>query len=85
VPHVRREVANRLPGLETNVCPFVNLPENNRTKWSVTKEAMKVCRRFKPALVAHVGFVEWTPEAQLKHPTFLGLRDDTDPRKVVRE
>jgi bifunctional non-homologous end joining protein LigD len=31
VPHVRREVYQRLRGLETDQCPFVNLPEKRRT------------------------------------------------------
>ena len=85
VSHVRREVAKRLAGLQTDVCPFVNLPEKNRTKWAITKEAMKVCRWLRPEVVAQVGFVEWTAEGQLRHPKFLGLRDDKDPSEVVRE
>lgn len=38
-----------------------------------------------PRLVAQVGFAEWTSAGQLRHPRFLGLRDDKDPRSVVRE
>jgi len=37
VPHLRREVANRLKGLEVNDCPFANLPERKRTQWALTK------------------------------------------------
>jgi len=39
----------------------------------------------KPELVCQVGFTEWTPDGKLRHPRFLGLRDDKDPRDVVRE
>jgi bifunctional non-homologous end joining protein LigD len=85
VPHTRCEVANRFAGLETDVCPFVNLPEKNRTKWAITREAMKVCRWLRPELVAQVGYVEWTVEGQLRHPKFLDLRDDKNPSEVVRE
>ncbi|MGN6795002.1 MAG: non-homologous end-joining DNA ligase [Streptosporangiaceae bacterium] len=38
-----------------------------------------------PKLVAQVGFTEWTEAGQLRHPRYLGLRDDKDPSAVVRE
>ena len=39
----------------------------------------------KPQLVAQVRFTEWTDEARLRHPAYLGLRDDVDPKTVRRE
>jgi bifunctional non-homologous end joining protein LigD len=39
----------------------------------------------KPALVAQVGFAEWTPDGRLRHPRFIGLRSDKDPGEVTRE
>jgi bifunctional non-homologous end joining protein LigD len=38
-----------------------------------------------PELVAQVGFTEWTGAGRLRHPRFLGLRDDKAARDVVRE
>jgi len=38
-----------------------------------------------PAMVAQIGFSEWTTAGQLRHPRYLGLRPDKDPRTVVRE
>jgi DNA ligase D-like protein (predicted ligase) len=38
-----------------------------------------------PKLVAQVAFTEWTRAGRLRHPRFLGLRDDKDAREVVRE
>jgi DNA ligase D-like protein (predicted ligase) len=38
-----------------------------------------------PELVAQVAFHEWTSAGRLRHPRFLGLRDDKAPRDVVRE
>jgi bifunctional non-homologous end joining protein LigD len=38
-----------------------------------------------PELVAQVEFAEWTAEGLLRAPSFQGLRDDKDPRDVVRE
>jgi DNA ligase D-like protein (predicted ligase) len=38
-----------------------------------------------PQLVAQVAFTEWTTDGRLRHPRFLGLRDDKPAREVVRE
>lgn len=38
-----------------------------------------------PKLVAEVGFTEWTRDGRLRHPRFLGLRDDKAAAEVVRE
>lgn len=38
-----------------------------------------------PELVGQVFFTEWTRDGQLRHPRFLGLRTDKQPRDVVRE
>ena len=39
----------------------------------------------RPALVAQVSFTQWTRDGRLRHPRFLGIRRDKDPREVVRE
>ena len=38
-----------------------------------------------PTLVAQIGFTEWTRDGRLRHPRFLGLRDDKSASEVVRE
>ena len=38
-----------------------------------------------PELVAEFGFAEWTRDGRLRHPRYLGLRDDKPAREVVRE
>jgi bifunctional non-homologous end joining protein LigD len=39
----------------------------------------------RPRLVGQVAFTEWTSDNRLRHPSFLGLRDDKKPDEVVRE
>ena len=39
----------------------------------------------KPRLVAQVAFTEWTSDNRLRHPSFLGLREDKAPAEVVKE
>jgi bifunctional non-homologous end joining protein LigD len=38
-----------------------------------------------PVLVAQIGFSEWTRHGRLRHPRFLGLREDKAASEVVHE
>jgi len=78
-------VFQRFKGLEIDACPFVNLPEKKRTMWALTREEMKNCLWVRPELVVQIEFGEWTPDGHLRHPKFVGWRDDKDAREVVRE
>jgi bifunctional non-homologous end joining protein LigD len=54
--------------------PFVETPKaNERPHW------------VKPELVAQVKFTEWTTDGKLRHPVYLGLRDDKKAKDVTRE
>jgi bifunctional non-homologous end joining protein LigD len=87
VPAVKEEVFARFKGLETDVCPFANLPEpkNARRGEALTAEVMKKCRWLKPKLVAEIEFTDWTAANHLRHSKFVALRDDKDAREVTRE
>lgn len=87
VPALKREINKRLERLETDVCPFANLPEpkNARRGEALTEEVMKKMRWLKPKLVAQIEFTEWTEGNHLRHSKFAGFREDKDPSKVVRE
>ncbi len=39
----------------------------------------------KPELVCEVSWTQWTEDGTLRQPAFKGMRDDKDPRDVVRE
>ncbi|HVI13609.1 MAG TPA: hypothetical protein VM822_12120 [Pseudolabrys sp.] len=38
-----------------------------------------------PKLVGEVKFTEWTREGEMRHPAFLGLRNDKKVFEVIRE
>lgn len=38
-----------------------------------------------PQLVAQLSFTEWTKDGKLRHPVYLGLRDDKKPKDVTRK
>jgi DNA ligase D-like protein (predicted ligase) len=87
VPATRREVFAQIKSLKTSKCPFVNLPESAPGRWGqgLTAEKMKSCFWVKPEVVVRIDFAEWTGADKLRHTKFVALRDDKDPRKVVRE
>jgi bifunctional non-homologous end joining protein LigD len=86
-PALRAQLFKRLHGLQTEQCPFANLPEAKSGRWGVglTAAKMKECQWLSPELVAQVEFAEWTPDDHLRHAKFVGIREDKNARSVVRE
>ena len=86
VPAVRRTVFAQFKRLTVTQCPFHNLPDRTRGRWGegMTAEVMDRCLWLKPTLVAQIEFLEWTPENRLRHPKFVGLRDDKTAKYVTR-
>jgi len=67
-------VMTLLKPLETPASPFkAKLKTNERPHW------------VRPDLVAQIKFTEWTADGKLRHPVYLGLRDDKKPTAVRRE
>ena len=67
-------VWKRLHALQSKVSPFATTPRTNeRPHW------------VQPTLVAEVKFTEWTSDDKLRHPTYIGLREDIKPQSVRRE
>ncbi len=87
VPATRRTVFEQIKHLITEKCPFTNLPEKQAGRWGqgLTAAKMKECVWLRPEAVANFDFLEWTTADHLRHTKFVAMRDDKDPRKVVRE
>jgi DNA ligase D-like protein (predicted ligase) len=87
VPATRRLVYKKLKPLVADKCSFVNLPETGRARWGeiLDAEKMKKCVWVRPQLVAVVEFLEWTEADRLRHSKFVALRNDKNPREVVKE
>lgn len=73
--------------LKRDDCPFVNLPEKRSGRYGqgVTAAEMKRCSWVEPKLVAQIHFTEWTRDGHLRHPVFMGLREDKEATEVVKE
>jgi bifunctional non-homologous end joining protein LigD len=68
-----RDLGEQLAALQREDSPFADEVRERGATW------------VEPRLVAQVGFSEWTRDGRLRHPRFLGLRDDKAPEEVVRE
>jgi bifunctional non-homologous end joining protein LigD len=69
-----QDLGTRLRKIETAEPSFVDVrPIPRGTHWT------------QPKIVAQIGFAEWTSDARLRQPRFLGLRDDKNAPEVVRE
>jgi len=66
-------------------CPFTNLPEKRAGSSGLSAAEMRRCTWLEPKLVCQVRFAEWTRDNHLRQPAFLGLREDKEPKEVVRE
>src|SRR6202011_3331001 len=62
------DLSGKLKELAVDDCPFGLVPEaNEKPSW------------VSPELIARVKFSGWTQERSLRHPVFIGLREDVRP------
>lgn len=66
---------NKFDKIETETSPF----EDYKDKKGGTNHWIK------PKYVGEFGFTEWTKTNKLRHPRFIGMRDDKDAQQVVKE
>ncbi|MGH9814454.1 MAG: DNA ligase D [Candidatus Acidiferrales bacterium] len=64
----------KLKPLASEKCPF-----------DVKPQYKEKCYWAEPKLVASLRYGEWTGEGHIRHPVFLRMRDDADPRHCIRE
>ncbi|MFJ7072010.1 non-homologous end-joining DNA ligase [Streptomyces sp. NPDC098781] len=67
------ELRERLDGMRVSRSPFDGPVREAGARWA------------SPELVAQIDFTEWTRDGMLRHPRYLGLRDDKAAEDVVRE
>jgi DNA ligase D-like protein (predicted ligase) len=68
-----QNLRRRLDALEIDHTPFSAGDPPRGAHW------------VRPELVGEVRFSQWTGDGRLRHPAFLGLREDKTAREVVRE
>lgn len=73
---VAKDLYQRLEKLKRKTSPFAK---------RLSADAARGVRFAEPELVAEVEFRGWTADRNLRHAAFRGLRDDKEPREIVRE
>jgi bifunctional non-homologous end joining protein LigD len=68
-----KDLLIRLKKLERKTPPFNIIPNEKNVHW------------IKPELVAQIKYSEWTETGSLRHPVFIALRDDKEPKEVKKE
>jgi bifunctional non-homologous end joining protein LigD len=67
------DLGDKLEALEVPTSPFAHDRLPRQARW------------VRPRLVAQIVFGEWTRDGKLRHPRYLGLREDKPAAEVVRE
>jgi bifunctional non-homologous end joining protein LigD len=82
-----KSLHTRFAKIAQKECPFDNLPDKRERRYgqAITASVMKTCHWVKPVTVCQLRFTEWTNDGRLRHPVFLGLREDKAATDVVRE
>jgi bifunctional non-homologous end joining protein LigD len=81
----QKDILARLKPFETKICPFAVEPEYNKpSRFRPNPPKAKVIW-VKPKLVAEVSYRELTRDGAVRHPSFKGLREDKNPKDVIRE
>jgi bifunctional non-homologous end joining protein LigD len=70
---MRADFKKRLSKDKVAVSPVAGVPRTRDATW------------VQPRLVAQVQFTEWTTDGKLRHPSFLGLREDKSPAETTLE
>jgi bifunctional non-homologous end joining protein LigD len=68
-----QRLGEKLAGLTMPISPFDGRLPLKGVHW------------VRPKLVAQIAFTEWTRDGKLRHPRFVGLREDKKPEEVVKE
>ena len=77
-----RELKKKLLPLARDKAPFA-AGASKPGRWSKRKAGSE--RWVAPELLAEVTFAEWTPDSQIRHAAFIGLRDDKPAQTIIRE
>ncbi len=70
---ILEDLRKKLDRIERKTSPFSEVPNEKNVHW------------VSPKLIAQLKFSEFTETGSMRHPVFLGLRADKDPKDIVME
>ncbi|AWI24591.1 DNA ligase D [Flavobacterium pallidum] len=71
--HILEDLRKKLDRIERKASPFTTIPKEKNVHW------------VSPKLIAQLKFSEFTETGSMRHPVFLGLRSDKDPKDITIE
>lgn len=69
----RKMLFNKMKSMHRKTSPFEDVTLTGEVQW------------ISPALVGEFRFTEWTDDNKLRHPSYIGLRDDKNAEDVRKE
>lgn len=82
---MQREMMARFKPLITTKCPFTEPPDVNKPSRFRPNPPHATVTWLKPRLVGEVNYSEITDDGVMRHPSFVGMRDDKKAADVVGE
>ena len=70
---ILKDLRKKLDKLERKTCPFSTVPKEKNVHW------------VKPEMIAQIKFSELTQTGSMRHPVYLGLREDKKAKDVAME
>src|SRR5690606_3389852 len=81
----QKEIFARLKKLETKKSPFVVPPDHNKPSRFRPVPGKVETFWVKPEIVVEIAYREKTPDGNIRHPSFKGIREDKGPKDVIWE
>ncbi len=82
---LQKKMLSLFKKLETDICPFVVIPDVNKKSRFSFVDRGAVATWLKPLLVCEVSYAEMTADGVMRHPSFMGMREDKTATDVVTE
>ncbi|HLA54670.1 MAG TPA: DNA ligase D [Flavobacterium sp.] len=79
---ILKDLRTKLDKLERKTNPFVGTSDSELAKQN---PKMQGIHWVEPKLLAQIKFTEWTETNSMRHPVYLGLREDKPAKKVIAE
>lgn len=82
---LQQELLGKFKKLTRKTSPFSTKPDVNKASRFRPDPPHADVTWLRPDLICEVSFTEMTADAVMRHPSFLGLREDKDPKSIVLE
>ena len=82
---LQAEMMQKFKKLIVNKSPFTTVPDVNKPSRFRPNPPNATVTWLKPELVCEVSYAEMTDDGVMRHPSFEGMREDKNPKEVMRE